>query len=445
MTEPTPNYLTGHLAPVDDEIQAFDLHVEGALPTELTGRYFRNGPNPRPGDDPGHWFIGAGMIHGIRLDQGRAEWYRNRWVRTKNAPFHRPDGTVDLAAGAANTSVIEHGGKIFALMETSYPYEMTPELDTVGPCDFGGRLTTGMTAHPKEDPETGELHLFDYSVRPPFLTYHRLSADGELVTSFPVQVPGPTMMHDFAVTKNHIVWLDLPIVFDREMVGRGMPYQWNDKYTSRIGVMGKDSATVQWFEVEPCYVFHVGNAREDEQGRIVLDAIRYSREAWFKTWSRTGGATPQAEQAAAAAVSKLHRWILDPATGKVTEQQLDDGSAEFPTVDDRRVGLPNRYLYAVSDHAIIKYDSDRGQIARHELGADWRAGEAVFVPATDSAGEDEGWLLSIVTNTDPTVASQLLVHDATDVAAKPVASVQLPRRVPAGFHGSWISDGELSR
>ena len=445
MTEPTPNYLTGHLAPVDDEIQAFDLPVEGALPTELTGRYFRNGPNPRPGDDPGHWFIGAGMIHGIRLDQGRAEWYRNRWVRTKKAPFHRPDGTVDLAAGAANTSVIEHGGKIFALMETSYPYEMTPELDTVGPCDFGGHLTTGMTAHPKEDPETGELHLFDYSVRPPFLTYHRLSADGELVTSFPVQVPGPTMMHDFAVTKHNIVWLDLPIVFDREMVGRGMPYQWNDKYTSRIGVMGKDSATVQWFEVEPCYVFHVGNAREDEQGRVVLDAIRYSREAWFKTWSRTGGATPQAEQAAAAAVSKLHRWILDPATGKVTEQQLDDGSAEFPTVDDRRVGLPNRFLYAVSDNAIIKYDSDRGQIARHELGADWRAGEAVFVPAADSAGEDEGWLLSIVTNTDPTVASQLLVHDATDVAAKPVASVQLPRRVPAGFHGSWISDGELSR
>ncbi|GAA3436098.1 hypothetical protein GCM10018954_057070 [Kutzneria kofuensis] len=146
-----------------------------------------------PGEDSGHWFTGHGMLHGVRLNQGRAEWYRNRWVRTKamdGVPFHRPDGTVDLAAGAANTSVVKHGGKVFALMETSYPYEISRELDTLGPCDFNGRLTTGMTAHPKEDPETGELHLFDYGMRPPFLTYHRLSAAGELVASFPVQVAG---------------------------------------------------------------------------------------------------------------------------------------------------------------------------------------------------------------------------------------------------------------
>ncbi|MFC0544073.1 carotenoid oxygenase family protein [Kutzneria chonburiensis] len=443
----TPNYLTGELAPVDDEIEAYDLQVEGTLPTELTGRYFRNGSNPVPGEDPGHWFTGQGMLHGIRLNQGRAEWYRNRWVHTKRmdgGALYGPDGSRDLAAGAANTSVIEHGGKIFALMETSYPWEISPELETVAPCDFGGRLTTGMTAHPKEDPETGELHFFDYGMRPPFLTYHRLSADGELVTSFPVQVAGPTMMHDFAVTRNHVVWLDLPVVFDFQLIGRGMPYQWSDKYTSRIGVMGKDDPTVTWFEVDPCYVFHVGNAREDGQGRVILDAVRYDRDAWFESWTKIGGA-PRAEQAASLAVSKLHRWILDPSTGKVTEQELDDGSIEFPTVDDRRVGLANRYLYGVDEHAIVKFDTDRGVIGRHELGAEWRAGEAVFVPAADSSGEDEGWLLSIATNTDPAVASQLLVHDATDVAAKPVASVVLPRRVPAGFHGSWIPDGELSR
>ncbi len=447
MTEPTPNYLAGHLAPVPDEIEALDLPVTGALPPELTGRYFRNGPNPKPGEDPGHWFSGNGMIHGVRLNQGRAEWYRNRWVHTKRldgAPYLLPDGTRDLAAGAANTSVVEHGGKIFALMETSLPYEVSPDLDTLGPCDFNGRLTTGMTAHPKEDPETGELHLFDYSMRPPFLTYHRLAADGQLITTFPVRVPGPTMMHDFAITQNHVVWLDLPVVFDLELVGHGMPYQWSDKYTSRIGLMGKDDPTVQWFDVEPCYVFHVGNAREDEQGRVVLDAVRYSRDAWFASWTKLGGA-PRPEEAAALAVSKLHRWILDPATGKVSEQELDDGAAEFPTVDDRRVGRPNRYLYAVDKSSIVKYDTDRGVVARHELGENWHAGEAVFVPAADSSGEDEGWLLSIATNSDPAVASQLLVHDATDLAAKPVATVSLPRRVPAGFHGSWIPDGELAR
>lgn len=144
-------YLEGHLAPVPDEIDAVDLPVTGVLPEELTGRYFRNGPNPKPGVDPGSWFAGDGMIHGVRLRDGRAEWYRNRWVRTSrfthDAPYVTERGP-DRAAVQANTHVIHHAGKILALVEAGFPYEMSGELDTVGPCDFGGRLTTGMTAHP---------------------------------------------------------------------------------------------------------------------------------------------------------------------------------------------------------------------------------------------------------------------------------------------------------
>lgn len=156
MSEPTPSYLSGHLAPVTDEIESVGLHVTGTLPTELTGRYFRNGPNPLPGEDSGHWFVGHGMLHGVRLERGRAAWYRNRWVRTTRLdgaePFG-PDGTRDLTAGPANTSVIEHA-RILALTEISYPYEVSPELDTLGPCDFGGfyhhrhdRAPQGGSAH----------------------------------------------------------------------------------------------------------------------------------------------------------------------------------------------------------------------------------------------------------------------------------------------------------
>ena len=445
MSDQIPSYLQGHLAPVPDEIDAIDLPVVGALPGELTGRYFRNGPNPKPGQDSGHWFVGDGMLHGVRLREGRAEWYRNRWVRTprlEGVKAIREDGTRDLTVGSANTSVVEHGGKIFALVESAFPYEVTRELDTVGPCDFNGRLTTAMTAHPKQDPVTGELHLFGYSYLPPFLTYHRLSADGQLITSFPVEVGGPTMMHDFAITENHVVWLDLPVVFQPERVGKGMPYEWSDGYLPRLGVMAKDGGPVQWFEVSPCYVFHVGNAREDAQGRIVLDAVRYSRGAWMSAWTNIGG-TPSAEDAAESGNSLLYRWTLDTVSGQVSEQQLDDQNVEFPTVDDRAVGRSNRYLYAVDHHTIVKYDNVSGTVQRHELGEDWRAGEAVFVPAEGGSAEDDGWLISIATHTDAAVPSQLLVHDATDVAAKPVAAVQLPRRVPAGFHGSWIPDSEL--
>ncbi|MFJ5116108.1 carotenoid oxygenase family protein, partial [Streptomyces sp. NPDC088551] len=162
-----------------DETDGFDLTVTGTLPPELNGRYLRTGTNPRPGEDPGHLFTGNGMLHGVRLRDGRAEWYRNRWVRTSKFAGKRlrnEDGSVDLTAVGANTHVIAHADKLLALTESGFPYEVTGELGTVGPCTFGGRLTTAMTAHPKEDPVTGELLFFGYSAVAPHLTYHRLSA-----------------------------------------------------------------------------------------------------------------------------------------------------------------------------------------------------------------------------------------------------------------------------
>ncbi|MGV9775523.1 carotenoid oxygenase family protein [Streptosporangium sp. NPDC003464] len=434
MTTAAPAYLTGDLAPVPDEIGAVDLPVTGTLPAELTGRYFRNGPNPLPGQDPGHWFAGHGMIHGLRLRDGRAEWYRNRWVRTRaftdDAPFAGPDG-LDLTAVRANTHIVRHADRILALVENGLPYEMTPELETVGPCDFGGRLTTAMTAHPKRDPVTGELHLFGYGFFAPYLTYHRLSAAGALVESRVVDVPGPTMIHDFAITENHVVWLDLPVVFDLETLGRGMPFRWDDSYGARIGVMDR-AGRVTWFDVDPCYIFHVGNAHEDASGRVVLEAVRYTREAFTSAWSRIGDSANPVAQTDGAVV---HRWVLDPARGTVREEQLDDRAVEFPTFNEDRLGRASRFLYAVTDGAVVKYDTETGAGLGRELGG--RPGEAVFVPAAGAAAEDDGWLLSIVTD-HAGDGSELLVLDAAGLDS--VASVRLPRRVPAGFHGSWLPD-----
>lgn len=453
MTTTPPLHVTGHLAPVADEIDATDLPVEGALPPELTGRYLRNGPNPLPGEPSAHWFTGHGMVHGIRLREGRAEWYRNRWVRTKTLagePYVRADGTFDHSVGPANTHVIEHAGRIMALVESSFPHVLTPELDTVGPYDFEGRLTTAMTAHPKADPVTGELHFFGYGIRPPYLTYHRLSAGGELVTSAEIAVPGPTMMHDFAITDRHAVFLDLPMTFQLERLGRGMmPFGWDDGYGARLGVMPLDRpGEVRWFDVDPSYVFHVGNAHTDATGRVVLDAARYAAADAVAMWDGLGtDPAGIAADAAATGAARLHRWVLDPATGAVTETLLDDRAVEFPTVDDERVGREARYRYAVAEAGgragIAKFDALLGTLIEHDLRADTVAGEAVFVPSgAPGRAEDDGWLLSITTRRDGS-ASRLLVLDATDVAGPPVAAVTLPRRVPSGFHGSWIDDADL--
>ncbi|MFF5260876.1 carotenoid oxygenase family protein [Actinomadura viridis] len=444
-TDPRPLWLSGHMAPVPDEIDAADLPVEGTLPDELSGRYFRNGPNPLPGEPSVHWFGGHGMVHGVRLRDGRAEWYRNRWVRTtsftEGARLLRPDLTVDRAAVPANTHVVPHNGKIYALVEVGFPYELTPELDTVGPCDFGGRLTGAMTAHPKEDPRTGELLFFGYGFTPPHLTYHRLSADGELVESREIEVPGATMMHDFAITENHVVWLDLPLVFDMSLAAHGMPYRWDDGYGARLGVMPREGGAVRWYDVDPCYVFHVGNAYEDGSGRVVVEGPRYGREGFDRIWSAIGGpvATGRDLARAGSAIggARLHRWTLDPESGKAVEEALDDRGVEFPTHDESRTGLPHRYLYTVTDDSIVKYDVRTGATAIHAPGAGLHPGEAVFVPAEGARAEDEGWLLSIVSD-GAARGSELVVLDASDLSR--TASVRLPRRVPAGFHGNWIPD-----
>ena len=198
---------TATTRPSTDELTEFDLPVEGAIPAELDGWYLRNGPNPRQAT--AHWFTGDGMIHGVRIEGGRAEWYRNRWVRTdsfdEDFPLYNADGTRNLRASVANTHVVNHAGKTLALVESSLPYEITNDLETLGAYDFGGKLVDSMTAHPKICPTTGELHFFGYgNIFEPHVTYHRADANGELTINRPLDVPALTMMHDFALTAEHV-------------------------------------------------------------------------------------------------------------------------------------------------------------------------------------------------------------------------------------------------
>ena len=184
MAEPTrsdlPFYLRGIHAPVDREVESFELPVEGPIPPEIDGLFVRNGPNPAKGD-PGHWFLGDGMLHGVRFERGRPAWYRNRFVRTRalagEARYIGPDGSVDFTAGVANTHVVAHAGRILALVENGFPWEVDGDLETVGCHDFDGRLEGPMTAHPKICAETGELLAFGYSAFEPYLRYLRVSAD----------------------------------------------------------------------------------------------------------------------------------------------------------------------------------------------------------------------------------------------------------------------------
>ncbi|MFG2861520.1 carotenoid oxygenase family protein [Streptomyces sioyaensis] len=431
-----PPHMAGNFAPVTDELTAYDLPVTGTIPPELTGWFLRNGPNPRDAATP-HWFFGDGMVHGLRLEGGRAVSYRNRWVRTstftEGAPAVDAQGRRNLAAGVANTHVVRHAGRTLALVESSFPYEIDcrpgHELETIGAYDFGGRLTTAMTAHPKTCPVTGELHFFGYGgPTPPYLTYHRADASGELVLSRPIDVPGPTMMHDFHLTASHVVFMDLPVVFDRSHPG--MPYRWDPEYGARLGVLRRDDphGEVRWLPIDPCYVFHALNAHDEGDRRIVLHVARYAE---------FGGASP----------AHLWRWTIDLATGTVAEEQLDDRFCEFPRVDDRLAGQAARFGHATTAElpgsgpipgALLRYDLQTGAVVRHDFGPGRTPGEAVFAPADDRPG-GPGWLITYVYDAS-TDTSDLVVLDTEDISADPVATVHLPQRVPYGFHGNWLPD-----
>ena len=455
-----PWHLTGSRAPVQDEVTVLSdqLEVKGSIPPELNGRYVRNTANPQTGWTE-HWFIGDGMLHGIELQNGKATWYRNRYVRTPQ--YHNPGAdrldlaldkatlTFDHSVSAANTHVIGHGGRILALEEGAFPYEVSSELETVGPHTFDGVLTAAFTAHPKFCPETGEMLAFGYGQVDPLLTYYRVDKDGKMVQKTPITVTGPTMMHDMAATRNHTIFMDLPAIFDFDLAMKGgMPIRWSDDYPARFGVMPREGADadMQWFDVKPGYCFHTLNAF-DEGDETVVYGMRVP-EIWRDSSAMDMDAVPDPE-----ASPRLHEWRFNRATGAVAERYLDDESSEFPRVPDSRQGLGFRYGYSLGlaptegdasamGGAVFKYDLEKGASKEiHHFPAGHEPGESVFVPAQGGSSEDDGYVMTYVWKPE-TDTSYLVILDASNIAAEPIAEVHIPRRVVSGFHTSWIPDND---
>jgi carotenoid cleavage dioxygenase len=439
-------YLEGNYAPVTEEVTVTDLPVTGTIPAELNGRYLRNGPNPVTPPDPDayHWFTGDGMVHGLRLDGGQARWYRNRWVRSGTVadalgePRHPGPVHGDMDFGP-NTNVIGHAGSTFAIVEAgARPYELTDELDTVGPTDFGGTLEGGYTAHPKRDPQTGELHAVSY-----FwgwgnkVQYTVVGTDGRVASSRFIETTGSTMLHDMSLTERYAVVYDLPVVFDLDaaMSGTSMPYFWDDDYPARVGLVPRTGGDVRWVDVDPCYVFHPMNAYDDGDD-VVIDLVHWTR--MFDRGHQGPWESPE---------PTLRRWTIDTAAGKVREELRDDRDQEFPRVDERLVGRRHRYGYSAvglperdGPHGgVLKHDLTTGTAEVLDLGLGAGQNEAVFVPRDADADEDDGWVLCLTYDAERD-RGKLIISHAQDLAGGPVATVELPQRVPFGFHGNWIPD-----
>lgn len=462
--KPKSIFLEGMFAPVREEITAEKLKVVGKLPAEMDGLFVRNGPNPQF-DPKGnyHLFDGDGMLHGVRVRDGKAS-YRNRYVRTKGWQEENRageavyPGTLDpIDAGkmmkrwletgepfknTANTALVWHHGKLLALWEGGPPHEIrVPNLETVGKYTFGGMLKHPFTAHPKVDPATGEMMCFGYQPMPPYVQYSVITPEGKVARTTPIKLPRCVMMHDFAITANYSVFMDLPFTIDIGRTLTGGPLtRFEPKHGARIGVLPRHGKgeEIKWFDVKTCFVFHLFNAYE-EGDEVVLHACRMEK---YPDWVSFDQQATKYEDAQPKETSPfLYRWRFNLKTGQTREEQLDDAPTEFPRINDARTGTATRFGYAYwmskDESGFYKYDLSTGKSVRYSHGKGRFCGEGVFVPRPEAKDEDDGWLVSFVHDQKDN-RGEMVVLDAQDFTKPAVARVLIPQRIPFGFHGLWV-------
>ena len=443
-------FLTGIHEPLPSEQTFTELKVQGEIPPALLGQYTRIGPNPlRPDPASHHWFLGDGMVHGVRLEDGEAKWYRNRWIRTDTvskilgeprAKGPRGIRTTDVV----NTNVLRHAGDIIAIVEGGgLPVVLDNELNTVTHSDFGGTLATPFSAHPHEDPDTGELHTIVYCIEDDTRLYHVVrGTDGLIRRAEPIPVSGGPMVHDCALTENYMIVLDLSIALSIKAAisGYAFPYIWQESRQARIGLLPREgsAAEIKWFDVDPMYIFHPTNAFEDENGSVVMDAPIYPRLFDKQPYGPDR------------ATITYERLTLNPQTGTVNRSMIDDAAQEFPRFDERRCGKSYRYAYTLAlgqggpnallnGSQLYKHDLESGSRQVRDFGAGYVPAEFVFVPRHENASESEGWLIGYVINSE-TDTTDLVILNADDFNGEPQAVVHIPQRIPPGFHGNWIPD-----
>lgn len=446
----TNRYLQGNYAPVAEEVTATDLQVIGTLPPDLTGRYLRNGPNPLAEVDQTthHWFMGDGMVHGIRLDGGKADWYRNRYVGSTNIAKAR--GLADVAGPnfasspiGANTNVGGFAGTTWAMVEAGgSPVELTYELDTVGRNDFYGTLPGAFTAHPKVDSDRGELHAMVYAWGQwlDHVQYVVVGQDGRVRRTVDIPLPGMTMIHDMSLTARYAVVYDQPVTVDLDLAFSGrFPFRWTPDYGNRVGLLPREgeAAEIVWIDVPLCALFHPMNAYDQPDGKVVIDLCTYDRLFDNDILGPFGDILP-----------KLERWVLDPERRTASITVIDETVNEFPRHRGNLEGKPYRYGYCTSTNdfndskaswSTLKHDMNTGTRQAFDHGVGRAAGEAIFVARPDSIEEDDGWLMTFVHDLAQGQA-ELAIWDAQDFDRGYVAQVKLPQRIPFGFHGNWVSD-----
>eukprot|EP01026_Neomeris_dumetosa_P052810 TRINITY_DN4694_c0_g1_i2.p1 TRINITY_DN4694_c0_g1~~TRINITY_DN4694_c0_g1_i2.p1 ORF type:complete len:636 (-),score=70.30 TRINITY_DN4694_c0_g1_i2:323-2230(-) len=475
--------------PVKNELTTNALPVIGSIPDDLSGVYLRNGPNPQ--HQPRgkyYWFEGDGMVHACRIEHGNV-YYSNRFIQTEQYVAEKALGHAELMkwgdaftqygllaliadtlrfivglpsrlgiGGEANTTLVHHEGRLYALQDQGCtPYllfvEQKGQIQTLQQMNIPKEWdVTGIECHCKVDPQTKDMFFMSQCYhKAPYLKIGQLAPDGEqLVRWYTVNLKEPIYMHDFAITENYLVVVDhpLPISMMKILFGSGIPLGESSRQT-RVGIICRKTGEIKWYPMNtPGFMMHVANARETDDGKIVVHAVVH-KENPIKTIFPQDATIPSPS-------SYFGKYTIDLNSNQASFEFLLDSLCEFPTINQNYLGQQCRYTYLTwIDHAeerdsvrpvgIIKYDmiEDR-EVQRIRFQQYIDGQEPLFVPKDNSKLEDEGYLM-MYTNHSKTQQSSFIIFDAKSMDPIPLATVNLPQRVPFGFHGVYLTEQELSR
>lgn len=451
------------------------LRIEGAIPAELRGSFYRNGPGlvELLGRRYDHWFDGDGVVNAIRFDGGAAEG-SVRLLRTnglteerrRGAPYFGAYGTKTpgfwnpwrayrFAAGTsknpANTSVLGWAGRLLALCEIGRPFEVDPEtLESLGETDLGGTVERTFSAHPRHV-ATNDCY-FNIGTRlghPKAIDLFALRPEGTTNRLAQIPLGIDTLIHDFAATPRYLIVFVHPLELRLLNVLLGIQsfdhaLQWKPRRGTEVLVIPLDApASAKRFSVDPFWSWHIANAFEDGD-KLVIDMVRYRDFASTNDWLCEiidGRVDADAD-------GYLGRATLDPAREWLSFDQLCERTGEFPRVAPSRDGLRHRTIYWTEHSSpevghygppdsVVRLDTESGDRDVFQFTRGHAPSEMVYIPHPARWGESEGWAITQVYDPDEH-STYWALFDASHLSDGPIATAHLDHHLPLGFHGAWV-------
>lgn len=459
---PLPSFYGKKLPTVRMETELYDCELEGVIPADLNGTLYRLGPDtlyPVLGDDD-NIINGDGFVMKFRIENGHVD-FASKYVKTeryltqrdarrrlyneyRNPYTDSPDApSTPNRDNTANTYAMYVGDRLFALREDSHPYELDPEtLETLEIFDFDGKLTsTALSAHTKIDPVTGEWWAFGLFAERRFEGEVALivaDKDLNLIREELFEAPYPGLMHDFAVTRDHVIFDIQPLTVDLDRARAGGDfYAFDPSLPSMWGIMPRSGTVddIRWFRAPDVVVGHIMNAYT-EGDRVIVDAP-VSVGNPFPFFTDVDGQATDVD-ASFGCITRLTFDLADEHD-EPTVESLEHAVGEMPRIDDRFAMQKYRYGFYKSAEGISRIDWETRDIATFPMAPPSLAHEPVFVPRSPDAPEGDGYIVTVV-NHMHTNRSELLILDATDLAAGPIARAKVPYSTPFTFHGSFANN-----